>query len=263
MQIPHFKRCYPDANHFNQIIKVKSLNDWNIEYHDFGSNIGYWIADNPFYEDGFSLYKDLVSYFPIVKDTNIEDCKDANPFATIHLPEWCCIDIFLLLKSYFETIFPAHKHLNFSEWGNLFFRDESKPWDYFRLPHCDGPNGIVSNLWFTDHTIANRGTILYKYHGKIIHGPDNKLYFDYQADNKHPLFEEAKQFSLNKKRLESWTPLTIEEEQYWGFERLGVAPSHEGTMTIYKTDTPHSPFVSTLCDFSWSHAYSINYQPWF
>lgn len=256
-----FKRCYPDANEFKDVIKVKSLDDWGIEYIQLSDTIGYWMAENPFYGNGFELYKQLVSNFPVVKDTNKPNCTDANPFASIHLPEWCCIDVFLLMKSYFDRIFPSYMHMQFSEWGNLYFKDEARPYDYFRLPHCDGPNGVVSNLWFTDHPEDESGTILYQYHGKIIKGPDKKLYFDYQCDKDHPLFEECKNLSLNKKRLEHWNPLTIEEEEYWGFERLGIAPSKNGMMTLYNTEVPHSPFISTQCEFRWSHAYSINYEP--
>jgi hypothetical protein len=256
MQIPHFKRCYPTVDKFRDIIKVKSLEDWDVQYVN-----GYWIAESPFYDDGFEIYRDLVSTFPIVKDTNLDGNTEANPFATIHLPEWCCLDLFLLLKSYFESSFPYYTSMNFSEWGNLYFKKESRPWDYFRLPHCDGPYGIVSNFWFTDHPIEESGTRIYKYHGKTIKGPDNKLYFDYQCDSKHPLFEECKHLSINKTRLDEWKPLTEEEEKHWGFERLAVAPSYKNTMTIYNTETPHCPFVGDTCEFRWSHAYSINYTP--
>jgi hypothetical protein len=256
MQIPHFKRCHPTADKFRDIIQVKSLEDWDVQKKD-----GYWIAESPFYEQGFEEYKNLVTTFPIVKDTNLDGNTEANPFATIHLPEWCCLDLFLLLKSYFEASFPFYTNMSFSEWGNLYFKTESKPWDYFRLPHCDGPNGIVSNLWFTNHSVEESGTRIYKYHGNITKGPDNKLYFDYQCDKTHPLFEECKYLSMNKTRLDKWTPLTEDEEIYWGFERISTAPSYENTMTIYSTETPHSPFISQTCAFRWSHAYSINYTP--
>lgn len=260
MLVPNFKRCYPNANEFKKIIRIKSLSDWQIEYVQLDRELGYWIAESPFYDNGFDLYRELIANFPIVKDTNLDGCKDANPFATIHLPEWCCIDIFILMKSYFEDKLPFHTSMNFSEWGNLYFKEESKPYDYFRLPHCDGPNGIVSNFWLTNHSENESGTLLYRYHGKIIKGPDNKLYFDYQADKNHPLFNECKELSLSKKRLSKWTPLTIEEERYWGFERIGVAPSHENTMTIYRTEIPHAPYVGSTCDFRWSHAYSITVE---
>lgn len=260
MQSHNFKRCYPNANQFRDVIKVKSLEDWKVEYVQLDKEIGYWISDSPFYGDGFELYRDLVSCFPIVKDTNLEGCKDANPFATIHLPEWCCIDLFLLIKSFFEDKLPFHLNMNFSEWGNLYFNDEARPYDYFRLPHCDGPNGIVSNFWFTNHSVDECGTVLYRYHGKIIKGPDKKLYFDYQADKNHPLFDECKELALSQKRFDRWTPLTLDEEKYWGFERVGIAPSYENTMTIYNTEVSHSPYVGPTCHFRWSHAYSITYE---
>jgi hypothetical protein len=261
MQVPLFKRCYPNSNQFADLIKIKSVDDWKVEYVQLDNEIGYWISDSPFYNDGFDLYRNLVSTFPIVKDTNLEGCSDANPFATIHLPEWCCLDIFILMKSYFSKRFPVYLNMNFSEWGNLYFKDEAKPYDYFRLPHCDGPNGIVSNLWFSDHPVDECGTVLYRYHGNVIKGPDNKLYFDYQFDKDHRLFNECRDLSLSKKRFDKWIPLTIEEETYWGFERVGVAPSRQGSMTIYNTEIAHSPYVGPTCEFRWSHAYSITFEP--
>lgn len=259
MEIPLFNRCYPDKTNFNDVIKVKDLNDWHGEYIRLDCGIDYWIMESPFYDDGIDLYRNLVSQFPIVHDTNTEGCKDANPFATIHLPQWCCQGIFVLLENYFSRYLPYYIKMDYFEWGNLYFKDQSKPYDYFRLPHCDGPNGIVSNLWFTNHSELDSGTILYKYHGKVIKGPDNKLYYDYQADKNHPLFDEAKELFLSRKRLGHWTPLTTDEEIYWGFERVAILPSKYGTMTVYNTEISHTPFISQNCNFRWSHAYSINY----
>jgi len=261
MEIPVFNRCYPDRNTFNDVIRIKNLHDWSGEYVKVDNAIEYWIMDNPFYDNGFDLYRQLVSKFPIVTDTNDVGSTDANPFATIHLPQWCSDSIWTLLEQYFERYLPHYMNMNYSEWGNLYFPDEYKPYDYYRLPHCDGPNGLVSNLWFTDHPIEQSGTILYKYHGKIIKGPDNKLYYDYQSDKSHPLFEEAKELYLSNKRLDRTTPLTIDEEIYWGFERVAILPCKCATMTIYPTSVSHTPFISTQCGFRWSHAYSINYTP--
>ena len=55
-----FKICYPDANTIDKVLKVKSLDDFATEYVDLGQGIGYWIADNPFYNDGFEIFKNLV-----------------------------------------------------------------------------------------------------------------------------------------------------------------------------------------------------------
>lgn len=261
MEIPNFKRCYPNSYQFKDIIKIKSLKNWNVEYVKLTDKIGYWISDSPFYEESFELYKNLISSFPIVDDVNMKGSKVANPFATIHLPEWCCLDIFLLIKSYFIDQIPIHTNMNFFEWGNLYFKDQANPYDYFRLPHCDGANGIVSNLWLTNHNIDESGTALYKYHGNIFKDHQGKMFFDYQVDKKHPRFEECKELALSQRRLDSWKPLSLDEIEYWGFEQVGMAPSIENTMTLYNTELPHSPFVSNKCKFRWSHAYSITYQP--
>ena len=53
------KACYPDANNFDRIIKLKNIDDLNIEYVKLDDNIGYWISENPFMENGFELFKNL------------------------------------------------------------------------------------------------------------------------------------------------------------------------------------------------------------
>lgn len=263
MEIPLFKRCYPDKNNFADVIKVKSLDDLKVEFVELKYGIGYWIFESPFYDDGFSKYRDLVSKFPIVQDPNQKWSKDANPFATIHLPEWVCRDIFDLMYLYCtkNSIIPqTHWDLTPNEWGNLYFKEETRPYDYFRLPHCDGQYGIVGNLWFTDHPEDECGTTIYKFHGKVHKGENNILYHDFQVDKEHPRFEECKELCLRGERLSEWKPLTEEEELYWGFERIGRAPARENTMTLYNMSAFHSPFVSQQCKFRWSHAYSLSYR---
>lgn len=260
MEIPHFNRCNPTEDKFNDVVKLKTLQDWNIEYVELDHGIGYWIADNPFYENGFDIYRNLVSKFPIVKDTNLMECIDANPFASIHLPPWMWSGITHLMEDYFIDKFPLSVSCEYSEWGNLYFPEEAKPYNYFRVPHQDGAGGIVGNLWFTDHDPSVTGTSLYKYHGAVYQGDNKSLFYDFQVDTNHPLFDECMESSLSNLRLDKWKPLTDEEEKYWGFEKVGIIPCIEGKITCYNTDTPHSPYITESCPFRWSHVYSIYFN---
>lgn len=253
-----FRRTFPNQSNFSEHIRVKKLEDWNVEYVKLSGGIGYWIADNPFYDDGMKLYRRLVRNFPIVGDTNYEECDDANPFATIHLPGWCCVDLFNLFREYFSDHFPTFRGVDCSEWGNLYFPEDYRPWDYFRLPHMDGPDGIVGNLWFTDHKPGTTGTMLYRYHGEILRDSvDNKMYYEHQVNPDHPRFEDCKDLSQHKKRLPSLMPLTVEEETYWGFERVGLAPAIKNKITFYSTEVSHTPFIDKTVGFRWSHAYQM------
>ena len=111
-----FKICYPDANTIDSVIKVKSLEDFNAEYFDLGEGIGYWIADNPFYDNGFELFKGVVKSFPIVKDNNAEGNLDPNPFDTIHLPDWTYKHICFLLRDFYlkhvQIVYMIRKYMN-------------------------------------------------------------------------------------------------------------------------------------------------------
>ena len=256
MKTDSFYRTLYMQHEFPDHIHVKEPKEWDVEYVRLTQDIGYYIADDPFKEGSFDLYRQLASTFPIMTDTNRSDCRDPNPFATIHLPHWCNMDIFRLMRGYFKNWFHAPvEQLNLTEWCNLYFKDESRPWNYFRLPHVDGPKGLVSNLWFTDNNDA--GTKLYKYHGKVINGGDNKLYYDFMVDPEHPLFNEVKELCLNMKRLEGWKNLSEDEERHYGFECVGIAPCKKGTMTLYDTEISHTPYIEDTCDFRWSHAYCI------
>lgn len=248
-----FTRCIPDRDSFNQVVSVKSPIEWNVEEVELDYGVKYWVADNPFTGDGLDLFMDVVKSFPICADTNYDHCDHGNPFATIHLPEWAVVQLCVLIKDYFLIGSPA----NLGEWGNLYFREDCRPWDYFRLPHCDGPRGMIGNLWLTDHNPEDRGTIIYKYHGKHTEFPNGEMFFDYQVDPEHYLYDECKHLSANKKRLSHWNNLTEEEEQYWGFERLAVIPAQKGTITLYEPSTPHAPFISDKVDFSWSHTFAV------
>jgi hypothetical protein len=75
-----FNVCYPDANNFNNVIKLKSVDTWEAEYTKVDDDIGYWVAEDPFEDNGFELFKELVAQFPIVKDNNHPSNFDPNPF---------------------------------------------------------------------------------------------------------------------------------------------------------------------------------------
>ena len=244
-----FNVCYPDANEFDHVIKIKSLEEWNVEYVPLDKDIGYWVADNPFQNNGFEIYKKLIGTFPIQKKNNNLECVDPNPFATIHVPTWASKPIIKLIESFYV------KHVNnfvseaqFNEWGNVYQRD-ARPIDKFRIPHIDYESGIVGNLWFTDHPKDSSGTKLYRYKGKII-----GLYYDFQIDSDHPLYRE----NLNRSnRLESWKNFSTEEASYWGFEEVGMAPSIYSKITMYSANVCHAPYVAEHIDFRWSHTFAF------
>ncbi len=257
MKTDLFYRTLLMQHEFPDLIKIKKPTDWNVEYIKLTDDIGYYVADDPFEDGSFDLYKSLAATFPIMTDTNKTNCRDANPFATIHLPHWCCIEIFRLMRGYFRTWFgdAEVEQLHLTEWGNLYFKEESFPWDYFRLPHVDGAKGLVSNLWFT--TNPDSGTKIYKYHGNLFKGKDDKLYYDFMVDQEHPLFNEVRELCTHMKRLDGWKNLSDDEERHYGFECVGIAPCKEGTMTLYDTEISHTPYIEDSCDFRWSHAYCI------
>jgi len=251
-----FKFCYPDANTFDKIIKVKALKDWKYDYVELAPDVGYWVAEAPFYDDGFELFKNLVASFPIQKDNNHPDNFDPNPFDTIHLPEWVHKNICFLLRDF------NHKHISadvfdpqIHEWGNLYFKERAKPLGCYRLPHIDYVHGLVSNLWFTDHKIADSSTKLFKYHGTM----KNEVY-DFQIDTTHPMRKAWEEMAILPTRLPAWSNLSNEEMAKWGFEFLGESPCTAGTMTLYKANVCHVPFVSENVDFRWSHSFAYSYE---
>ena len=258
MKTDSFYRTLLMHHEFSDMIKVKEPREWEVKYVKLTDDIGYYIADQPFKDGGFDLYMDLAATFPIMTDTNRGDCRDPNPFATIHLPHWCCVEVFRLMRGYFRTWFDNKpiEDLMLTEWGNLYFKEESFPWNYFRLPHVDGPQGLVSNLWFT--TNPDSGTKLYKYHGDIIQGDDNKLYYDFMVNEDHKLFKEVKHMCTHMERLDGWKNLSADEERHYGFECVGIAPCKKGTMTLYDTEVSHTPYIEDTCDFRWSHAYRVS-----
>ena len=216
-----FKFCNPDANSFNKEILIKSLKEWNVEYIKLSDNTGYWIADNPFKDNGFEKYRELISAFPIVKNNNIDACMDPNPFDTIHLPEWMTKNILQLIIQYYTTYIESN---------------------------------VIGNLWLSDHPEDSTGTNLYEYTGKI-HG----LYYDFQIDNTHPLYKKYKELSTSE-RLDSWINFSDDEANEFGFKKVGVAPSTYSKITMYRSSTPHCPYIDSSIDFRWSHTFAFEQE---
>lgn len=250
-----FKRCYPDANSFDKVLKLKNLSEWKAEYVPLSSDIGYWIAESPFHNDGLEIFQNLISTFPIQKDNNSDYTRDPNPFDTIHLPEWVYKDLcFLIRDFYLEKYNPAYVDPQIHEWGNIYFKNRARPISCWRIPHVDYHNGIVGNLWFTDHDIKDSSTRLYKYHGKV----HNDVY-DFQVDKTHKMHEEWAHISDNAERADAWFNLDNKELERWGFEFVGEAPTKKGTMTLYEANISHSAYVSKDVEFRWSHAFAFSH----
>lgn len=251
-----FKFCYPDANNFNKIIKLKTLDDWNVEYIKLDKNLGYWVGEAPFYDNGFELFRDLIATFPIQKDNNHIDNFDPNPFDTIHLPEWISRDVCLLVRDFYKKHVTTNTYdPQVHEWGNVYFKERAKPISCWRLPHIDYVYGLVANLWFTSHDIADSSTKLYYYTGKM-----NKDIFDFQLDESHPMHKEWRSLAEKPSRLDAWYNPPEDELRRWGFEYIGEAPTQAGTMTMYQANIAHSPFISKNIDFRWSHAFAFSHD---
>lgn len=249
-----FSVCYPDANSFDDIIKVKSLEDWHVKYVRLTEQTGYWLADSPFYDEGFVKYRELVKQFPIQKNNNDSYCKDPNPFSTIHLPPWAFEKVCELIKFYYYRNITTHTpNEMINEWGNVY-QNNAKPLRAFRIPHVDYENGIVGNLWFTDHSNGTSGTNIYEYTGQR-HG----LFYDFQVDTSHKLYKEYSEISLTD-RLTSWANFTDDEADHWGFRKVGMAPAIEGKMTMYKASVSHCPYIDNTVKFRWSHAYAYYHE---
>jgi len=257
--INDFTILKPSMVRFNDLIKIKSLDDWEYEYVSLDKGIGYWIADSPFYGDGFDLYKKFVSQCPIWKLNNEDSLEDPNPMATIHLPPWAAKNIIDLLKDFYcsslrkgDKSFIDEKH---EEWGNIYDSSIVRPHDCWRLPHIDYQSGIIGNLWFTAHSKKETGTILYKYLGKFYGN-----YYDFHVDDSHPLHKEWKEMD-KMKRTEGWNNLSDDELEKWGFVKLGMAPTYQGKMTIYEANVPHSVYIEDTCKFRWSHSFAFSHKP--
>lgn len=250
-----FNRCYPDANNFDRIIKLKKIENWKSDYVDLGQGMGYWIAEDPFLDNGFDLIKELISKFPIQKDNSHPENPDPNPFDTIHLPEWIYKNICFFLRDFYVkkyNIAPINPQIH--EWGNVYYKNTSRPVECWRIPHVDYHRGFVGNLWFTDHEENDSLTKFYKYHGSIIEDV-----YDFQIDKNHKLHDVWRQISKNPKRADRWFNFTDEELASWNFEFIGSAPTRERTMTMYRSDICHVAYVSENVDFRWSHTFAYSY----
>lgn len=251
-----FKVCYPDANNFNKVIKVKSIDAWKTDYVELDHGIGYWVAENPFEDDGYEIFKNLIAAFPIQKDNNHPSNFDPNPFDTIHVPEWVSKDICLLVKEfYLKNISTNLYDPQIHEWGNVYFKNKSKPLSCWRMPHIDYTYGLVANLWFTGHDIKDSCTKLYQYHG-VIH---NDIY-DFQIDKNHRMHEEWAAIADKPERAAAWFNIADSELARWGFECVGEVPNHEGMMTMYQANVCHSAWVAESVDFRWSHAFAFSHE---
>lgn len=250
-----FKICYPDANYFHKVLKFKNHTELNAKYTDLGDGIGYWIADHPFKDNGFEIFQDLIQCFPICKDNNHPDNVDPNPFDTVHLPNWCYQDICALLKDfYIANCDPQILDPQIHEWGNVYYKDRARPITCWRIPHVDYPQGLVANLWFTDHKIEDSSTKLYKYNGKILDSV-----YDFQVDNTHKMHNKWKEIAQTPKRADAWFNMDDEELKEWGFEYKGQAPTIKGKMTMYRANICHSAVISKNVDFRWSHAFAYSH----
>lgn len=250
-----FKRCYPDANSFDKVLKLKPLSEWKIEYIPLSDDIGYWLADDPFYDNGLEIYKNLISSFPIQKDNNSEHTSDPNPFDTIHLPEWAYKNLCFMVRDFYLKEFkPQFIDPQIHEWGNVYFKDRAKPINCWRIPHVDYHFGMVANMWFTDHDIKDSSTRLYKYHGKIY-----KDVYDFQVDASHKKHKEWKSLAENPTRADSWFNIDNDTLRDWGFEFVGEAPTRKNTLTLYKANVCHVAYVSENVKFRWSHAFAFSH----
>jgi len=251
-----FKVCYPDANNVNKVLKLKPIEDFNAKYIKLDNDIGYWVSDHPFVNNGFDIFRELIASFPIQKDNNHPDNMDPNPFDTIHVPEWVSGNIVSVVEEFYrmsntKTIFVPQLH----EWGNVYFKEKARPITCWRIPHIDYIHGMVANLWFTDHDIVDSGTKLYRYTGKMY----NEIY-DFQQDTNHPRYKEWQQLADKPIRADAWFNISDEELQTWGFECVGIAPTKEGTMTWYKANVCHLAYISEKVDFRWSHTFAFSHE---
>lgn len=250
-----FKICYPDANNFDDVIKLKNIDDLNVKYVNLDNTIGYWISEDPFEKNGFELFKNLVSSFPIQKDNNDPANFDPNPFDTIHLPAWIYKNLCFLLKEFYlrnSQVYIVDPQIH--EWGNVYFKNRTRPISCWRIPHIDYSHGIVANLWFTDHDISDSGTKIYRYKGQM-----QDTIYDFQVDKDHKMHKEWKKLAEKPTRADRWFNMSDDELAAWGFEYLGIAPSKEGTMTIYNSNICHAAYISDNVDFRWSHTFGFSH----
>lgn len=251
-----FRFCYPDANNFDKVIKIKPVDQWNAEYTSLDYGIGYWTTELPFDPEHLDTFKNLIKSFPIQKDNNHPDNFDPNPFDTIHVPEWVSKNICFLIRDFYiknirQDVFDPQIH----EWGNVYFKERARPISCWRIPHIDYAYGLVANMWFTDHDVADSSTKLYKYHGEI-----KDYVYDFQVDTTHKMFEEWRAIAEKPTRADAWFNMSDEDLARWGFEIVGSIPNKVGTMTMYKANVCHLASISKNVGFRWSHAFAFSHE---
>jgi len=252
-----FKRCYPDANNFDKVIKIHNVDNWNCKYFSIDKDYGYWITDPPFDIKHFEIFKNLIASFPIQKDNSALTNFDPNPFDSIHLPEWIYKDICYLLIDFYSKNISNDIYLEqIHEWGNLYFRELTKPISCWRIPHVDYVNGLVTNLWFTDHSLDMSCTKLFHYEGKMY-----ETVYDFQVDETHKFHKQWVEISRNATRANNWFNMPDEELKKWGFNLLASIPTNEKTMTMYIANIPHLAYVDPKVDFRWSHSFAFSFIP--
>jgi hypothetical protein len=248
-----FKRCYPSREEFFDVIQIKTADEWEIQKVSLADGVEYYLADDPFKGDGFEIYRDLVAAHPICSHNNGTKPRNGNPFEIIHIGDWVAQPLCLLIKEKFSL----KGGVDLAEWGNVYHKGKVGQWEFFTLPHCDAAWGMIGNLWFTDHDVKDSGTHIYRYDGHIEQAQDNQMYYDYQINQNHPLYDECKRLSHNQKKATNWTNITPELEEYWGFTRLDTIPSRERTMSLYAPNIPHTAYISDSIDFRWSHTFAV------
>jgi hypothetical protein len=252
----NLKYCYPDSNNFHSVIEMKSVDELEYEYVDLGYGVGYWLVDNPFKNDSYEIFKNLIASFPIQIDNSYPEYRAPNPFDTIHLPEWIYKTPSGVIRDMYAKLITSDWYgPQLHEWGNVYYKERSRPITCWRIPHIDYVYGMVANLWFTGHDIQDSGTKLYKYHGTM----HDEIY-DFQVDTTHLLFEEWTSMSTTPTRADAWFNFSNEELSRWGFEYLGTAPSIEKTMTVYQANVHHTAYVSENVDFRWSHTFAFSHE---
>ena len=263
-----FKICEPDANNFSKIVEFKSVDQIDYEYVslDKSKDIGYWSFESPFVDyRSFEIFKKSVSNFPICKNNNLDNNFDPNPFDTIHIPAWLHKDICILLRDFYvkqfhngywslEYALTQFKNPSIFEWGNVYYKEKSRPILAHRIPHRDYDKGLVGNLWFTNHNKGTSGTKFYKYIGNDINGE-----YEFAVNTDHKLYKEYQNL-LKKGRNDSWFNFDYKELEKWGFEYLGMADCKENTMTVYRSNICHLAFIEEEVDFRWSHTFAFAHR---
>lgn len=238
--------------YFDEIIKTVDKID--AEYVSLEKNIGYWITSPIFLDDCFEKYLKYIQSQPIWRMNNEEIFEGTNPFATIHLPDFSTGKILKLVSDFYVLSGGRDKNIGVTDWGNLYFKDHSKPINRWRLPHMDYNSGLAANLWLSEHTEVETGTKLYFYTGKTYQNNWLGRNYDFQMDSNHRLYNEWHSMGP-RDRKSRWINFTDEEALYWGFEPVGMAPTKYKCMTMYDPSVSHTPFIHETVEFRWSHTF--------